>query len=168
MNRLIVPAVLSALVVSGCSTVRESRLNPLGWFPGRSAPTTLAPEGGYVATSGDQRPGIPQVISAGWEPLNEGRLLVATGIAPTKGFFSAALVTAAPQPAGRVSPDADGVLRLRFVALPPPPDAPSARIPAHPDTDTITVAMALSSTQLAGVTRVEIAGGSNIVTLGIR
>lgn len=161
MTRLTVSLLISALLLSGCG---DSGWNPLRWGGGGNRPETLAPEGGYQ-TVGDSRPGIPQIISARWEPLNEGRLLVATGIAPTKGYHHAELVTLRPQPQGRISPGPDGVLRLRFVALPPPPTDEAARLPANPAVDSITVALTLSNTQLAGVTQVEIAGASNVVTL---
>lgn len=166
MTKLTAPLLISALLLSGCgSRFSDSGWNPLGWGSGnRDRSTTLAPEGGYEA-AGDRRAGIPQILSARWEPLNEGRLLVATGIAPTKGYHDAELVTLRPQPRGRISPDPDGVLRLRFVAVPPPPTDEAARLPANPAVDSITAALTLSNTQLAGVTRVEIAGASNVVTL---
>ncbi len=160
MIRPAVSLLFSALLLSGCGD-SISRWNPLGWLGGGSRPAqTLTPDGGYAAT-GDQRPGIPQVVSARFEPISDGRLLVVTGFAPTKGYYEAELVPARPQPAGRISPDPDGVLRLRFVALPPPPDAPAARIPANPQTDLITVALPLSFVQLAAIRTIEIAGAAN-------
>lgn len=168
MTRLTPSLLISALLLSGCGGIGsgDSGWNPLGWFSGGSSKTaTLDPEDGYVETR-DARPGIPQIISAKWEPLVEGRLLVVTGIGPTKGYHSAELITANPQPGGRLSPDADGVLRLRFVALPPPPDSTAARLPANPAVDSITAALAISSVQMAGVTRIEVAGASNGITLG--
>lgn len=169
MRRLTAPLLISALLLAGCGgRFGDSGWNPLGWMGGGGGrdrgPSTLEPVGGY-AVSGDQSPAIPQLLSARWEPLNEGRLLVVTGIGPTKGYHGARLITAVPQPEGRISPDADGVLRLRFVALPPPPEAAAARLPANPAVDVITVALPLSHTQLAGVTRVEIAGASNLLSI---
>ncbi|SEN91173.1 hypothetical protein SAMN04489859_102197 [Paracoccus alcaliphilus] len=164
MRRLTVPLLMSALLLAGCGgRFSDSGWNPLRWMDrGQRAPQTLAPDGGY-GLAGDERPSVPQLLGVRWEPLNEGRLLVVTGIGPTKGYFDAELITAVAQPEGRISPDPDGVLRLRFVALPPPPDAPAARLPANPAVDTITVALPLSHTQLAAVQRVEISSASNML-----
>lgn len=122
MRRLTVPLLMSALLLAGCGgRFSDSGWNPLRWMDrGQRAPQTLAPDGGY-GLAGDERPSVPQLLGVRWEPLNEGRLLVVTGIGPTKGYFDAELITAVAQPEGRISPDPDGVLRLRFVALPPPP-----------------------------------------------
>lgn len=153
------------LLMAGCGgRFSDSGLNPLRWFGPEAPPATLAPEAGY-AQSGDLRPGIPQITGARWEPTNEGRLLVVTAMAPTKGYSSVALITARPQPAGRISPDADGVLRLRMVGVPPAPDNPAAALPARVETDQITAALPLSSVQLARIGAVEITGAGNIVTL---
>lgn len=166
MKKLTAPVLISVLLLSGCGgRFSDSGWNPLGWFGGGgSQSTTLAPEGGY-ARAGDQRPGIPVITGASWQPLAEGRLLVVTAMAPTKGYSSVDLVTARPQPKGRISPDPDGVLRLRMVGVPPLPDDPAARLPARPETDLITAGMALSNIQLARITAVEITSASNVVTL---
>lgn len=165
MTRLTAPLLMSALLLAGCGgRFSDSGWNPLGWFGGGSPSPTLEPEQGYGSTS-DLRPAIPAITGARWEPLNEGRLLVVTAMTPTKGYSSVALVTTRPQPAGRISPDADGVLRLRMVALPPTPDSEAARLPARPETDEITAALPLSSVQLARITAVEITGAANVVTI---
>lgn len=161
MTRPLILVLAASLAVSGCS----SRLNPINWFDRTpSTPTTLEPRGGYAA-SDDSRQAIPQIISAKWEPLNEGRLLVVTGVTPTKGWWDAALIPETPQAAGRLRPDADGVLRLRFVANPPLPDSPDARLPANPAVDSITAAVALSNLRLSGITQVIVTSGSNAVSL---
>ena len=156
LTRLYRDPVLLAIVV----------VLPAFFFIGASLaiPTTLEPEGGF-AIRADQRPLIPQLLSARWEVLNEGRLLVVTGIGPTKGYHDARLVTAVAQPRGRVSPDADGVLRLRFTALPPLPESQAARLPATAQADTITVALPLSHTQLASITRIEVIGENNQLSI---
>ena len=165
MTRLAASLLCTALLLAGCGgRDSDSGWNPLRWVSGSAPSDTLLPEGGYASTQ-DQRPGIPQILSARFERLGEGQLLVVTGFAPTKGYHDAELITARPQPAGRISPDADGVLRLRFVATAPNPEAEAARIPANPQTDTITTALALSFVQLAGVVAVEISGASNTITL---
>lgn len=167
MTRLTATLLVSVLVLSGCGgRFSDSGLNPFGWFGGgssRTQPVDLVPQDSVVAAN--LPAGIPQITSARWEPLNEGRLLVATGMAPTKGYHDARLVTMRPQPGDRLTPDPDGVLRLRFAAAPPPPESQAARLPANPAVDSITVALAISSLELAGITSVEISGASNAVSL---
>ena len=160
MNRLTAPLLIAAVALSGCGRLGDSGWNPLSWG---SAPTrSLEPEGGYAQVS-DTRPDIPQITSARWEPLNEGLLLVVNGFAPVRGYSSVALVTARPMPGDRISPDADGVLRLRLVGVPPAPG--TAALPARPGVDEITAAMALSSVQLSRIAAVEITSAGNVVTL---
>lgn len=157
---------ITALLLSGCGDrFSDSGWNPFGWFDGASGPTTLEPDRGYAAKEAS-RPLIPRITSARWEGIGEGRMLVVTGIAPTKGYHSAELIPLRPQPRGRIAVGPDGVLQLQFVAFPPPPGTEAARLPTNPETDAITTAMAFSHTRLANFTRVEIIGGSNSVTLG--
>ena len=117
-------------LLAGCGGGGGSGWNPLGWFGGggQRGPQTLEPKGGYARTN--QRLAVPQVLSARWEPTVEGRLLVVTAIAPTKGWWDVALVTETPQPAGRVRPGPDGVLRLKLVGAPPLAEDTAARMPA--------------------------------------
>jgi hypothetical protein len=167
MTRLSATLLIPALFLSGCGgRFSDSGLNPFGWFSGGGSrqAATLAPEGGY-GQNADQRPGIAQILSAGWQPLNEGRLLVVTGMAPSKGYSQVALITARPQPSGRAAPDEDGILRLRLVGVPPLPDSAQATIAAAPATDTLTAGLALSNIQLARIRAVEISGAANVVRL---
>lgn len=165
MNRALW-TIAACLVLSACG---DSSLNPTRWFGGERtprAPETLAPPKGYQIRD-DTRLPVAQVLSARWEPTVEGRLLVVTAIAPTKGWWDVALVAQTPQPAGRVRPDADGVLRLRLVGSPPPPDSPAARMPAQPGTDTLTVAFPISSPALRDIGSVTVTGGANAISLGV-
>ena len=160
MMKLTAPLLIAALALSGCGRLGDSGWNPLSW--GSAPARSLEPEGGYAQVS-DTRPDIPQITSARWEPLNEGLLLVVNGFAPVRGYSSVALVTARPMPGDRISPDADGVLRLRLVGVPPAPGSPA--LPARPGVDEITAAMALSSVQLSRIAAVEITSAGNVVTL---
>ena len=162
MMKLTAPLLIATSALVGCGRLGDSRWNPLSWG---SAPTrSLEPEGGYAQVS-DTRPDIPQITAARWEPLNEGRLLVVEGFAPVRGYSSVALVTARPQPGDRLAPDADGVLRLRMVGVPPAPGSPAA-LPARPGVDEIRTAMAISSVQLSRIAAVEITSAGNVVRLG--
>lgn len=167
MKRVTMPLLMASLLLTGCGgRFSDSGWNPLGWMGGgSSAPATLEPEGGYATVNADARPGIPAITGARWEVLNEGRLLIATGLGPTKGYWKAALVTEAPSPSGRITPDPDGTLRLRFVALPPRPGSPESQMAARPETDQINVALTLSANVLAGIEQVQITGATNTVTL---
>ena len=159
-------ALVALLSVAGCGgRFSDSGFNPAGWFSGGDRVQTLEPEGGYAAAARDPRQGIAQVTGARWEPLNEGRLLVVTGITPTKGYWNAELIPELPDPADRLRPGPDGVLRLRFVVSPPPVDSTAARLPARPETDTITTAVTLSNRALAQVSEVVVSGAGNAVSI---
>ena len=165
MNRSAVCLLIATLALPACGgRFSDSGWNPLGWFSGGSrSARSLTPEGGYQPA--DARPGIPAITSARWEPLNEGRLLVVTGMAPSKGYWDAELVTESAAPTGRISPDPDGTLRLRFVARPPVPGSTASRMPASETADSISAAMTLSASQLSRISRVQISGAGNVVTI---
>lgn len=154
-----------ALAVAGCGRMGDSGMNPFRWFGGANQPTTLDPKGGYPTQNQDARQPIFRVTAARWEPLYEGGMLVVTGVAATKGWWDAALITEVPMPSGRIRPDENGVLRLRLVGHPPPQNTFEAAVPATPATDTITVSMTLSHSALSNLRQVVISGGSNSVTL---
>ncbi|MBP8931486.1 MAG: hypothetical protein KBG46_09455 [Paracoccus sp.] len=153
------------LVLAGCGGP-GSGWNPLGWMgDGSSEQQTLVPEGGYPTAVNDGRMPLAHVASAKWEPLYEGRLLVVTGLAQSKGWWEVALVTEVPMPKGRIRPDENGVLRLRLVGYPPPADTFEAANPTNPASDTITVGMTLSHASLANLREVVISGAGNAITL---
>lgn len=159
--------ILSAtLALTACGDSASSGLNPLGWFRGGSSkagPTTLTPEQGYATQ--DPRQPFPHLTSARWEPMMGGKLLVVTGIAPSKGWWDVAIITETSMPGQRVRPDPDGTLRLIVVGSPPLPESAEARMPADPRVDTVTVARAFTDTQLARVRSVELTGAGNSITL---
>lgn len=166
MKRLTAPLLIATLTLSACGgRFSDSGWNPFGWFGGGSQPReSLAPKEGYAA-AGDQRPGLAAVTGASWQPLNEGRLLVVTGMAPTKGYWQADLIPVTPSPAGRFPVDPDGTLHLRLVAWPPSPEDAAARMPASPLSDEITTAITLSNTTLSRLARVTITGAGNTITI---
>ncbi|MFD1883468.1 hypothetical protein [Paracoccus pacificus] len=159
-------SMATVLTLAGCGRFSDSGWNPLGWFAQEdTGPTTLAPKGGYPDASDDFRSLVPAATNARFEPLVEGRLLVVEGAVPTKGWNSAALVTETPQPGDRLTPDADGVLRLRFLAVPPVPGSPQAAMPANPQTDKLTVGLTLSHEALADIRQIVVMSASNTLTL---
>ncbi|MGY6632468.1 MAG: hypothetical protein ACXIU8_01815 [Alkalilacustris sp.] len=109
-------AALAALVVlSACSGVRQSAINPFNWFGGeRSTEVTLAPEGGFPAPV-DGRPTVAEITDMAVEPAQGGAIVRATGLPPTQGWWDAEL-----RPLDGRRPEAvDGELTLRFVLSPP-------------------------------------------------
>ncbi|WP_405403610.1 hypothetical protein [Paracoccus sp. Ld10] len=165
MTRLTLPLLIGALILSGCGRFGDSGWNPLGWRgPAATTPETLAPEGGYPKAQ-DDRPVVPQILGAEWQPLSDGRLLVLRGFAPLKGYHSAALVRSVPRSGDQLQPDADGVLRMRFVASPPPAGSAAASMPANTATDTITVALPISFLRLSRLSAIQIEGGDRVITL---
>lgn len=158
-------AVLAACG-GGARTEGGGGWNPVRWITAPlqpSVPQTLEPKGGYDRV--DARTPIAQILSARWEPLNEGRLLVVSAIAPTKGWHDAGLVNQTAQPQGRIVPDADGVLRLQMLGSPPPAGSPDARLVANPGADTITAALPISAAELRNIGAVTVSGGLNAVTI---
>ncbi len=170
--RPIVALACAAALLAACGggsrgeTGGGRRWNPVRWITAplsSEGPQTLEPEGGYGKA--DARTPIAQILSARWEPLNEGRLLVVTAIAPTKGWHDAGLVNQTAQPRGRIVPDADGVLRLQMLGSPPPAGSVDARRAASPGADTITAAMPISTAELRNIGAVTVSGGVNAVTI---
>lgn len=155
--------LVATMTLAACG---DSSLNPRGWFGSgarRAGPQTLEPKDGFVVA--DRRQAMPRITGARWQEVPSGRLLVVTGLAPTKGWWDAAIVTEEALPEGRIRADAEGVLRLRMVGSPPSPDQVEARTPADPRVDTITTAFKLTNSQLARLRSVVVSGAGNSVTL---
>ncbi|MDQ7262779.1 hypothetical protein NM680_13355 [Paracoccus sp. PS-1] len=155
----------AALVLAGCGRMGDSSWNPMRWFGSAPQTQTLEPEGGYPTTVNDGRVPLAHVTGARWEPLYEGRMLVVTGLAASKGWWDLALVTEVPMPKGRIRPDENGVLRLRLVGKPPQPDTFAAANPANPLADAATVALVIPNAVLPDLREVVISGASNSVSL---
>lgn len=154
---------------SGSAGSASSGLNPFGWFSGGSTePKTLTPEGGYPTTTNDNRQPVARILGAKWEPLYEGGLITVTALPATKGWWALKLIPEVPQPEGRLTPDMDGVLRLRLVGLPPLANTLDGASPAVPPTDTATVGITISNEGMVGLRQVVISGATNSVTLRAR
>lgn len=153
------------LVLAGCGRMGDSSLNPMRWFGGSSEPQTLTPEGGYPSASFDGRTPVAHVAGAKWQPLYEGRMLVVSGLAASKGWWDVALVTEVPMPSGRIRPDENGVLRLRLVGKPPLPNTFEAANAPNPASDMLTVALTIPKAVLPQLREVVISGATNTVTL---
>ena len=152
------------LVLAGCGRLGDSGWNPMRWG-GSSKPASIEPKGGYPVAVDDGRLLLAHISGARWEPLYEGRLLVVTALAASKGWWDVELVTEVPMPGGRLAADENGVLRLRLVGRPPRPDTFEAANPANPATDTITTGLAIPKSVLATLREVVVTSAGNSVTL---
>ena len=146
----ILAIVVLAIALGGCARLRESRFNPLNWFgPGREAAVTDL----YVRPD-DARALVAQVTVLKVEPYPGGAIVRATGVPPTQGYWEAELVA---QPL-----DDQGRLVFEFRVFPPPEPVAAG----SPYSRQITVAVALSTIKLQGVTSIVVQGASNALSSG--
>ncbi len=136
-----------AAVVTGCGGRNADGEAPRrGLF---SEPDTLEPEGGYARLAViDTRPLVPQVSAVRVEPTPGGVIVRATGLAPTAGYWDAALV---PQPA----PEGSREMQLEFRVRPPRTVTGNAPTSARE----IQAAHFLTNQDIDGVSRITVIGG---------
>lgn len=165
--------VISALVLTSCGTVRDSRLNPFNWF-GRSQSVPV----NTSAATGEANPLIParrsgvtnilgirtndsEPIPYAGRPIATvtdlvierrpgGAILRATGVADMPGPFDVRLV---PQP----DASTDGSLSFTLSAE-QQPGPRNASVAAR----SVTVAVFLTDQELAGISDIRVAGRDNI------
>ena len=79
MNRTLTVLILSGVVLSGCATVRDSRVNPFNWFDSSTpAPVNVDPEAtGAVHPTATTRHDVSVV---------DGALVIFQGLASTPCF----------------------------------------------------------------------------------
>ncbi|MFC7703247.1 hypothetical protein ACFQXB_03440 [Plastorhodobacter daqingensis] len=151
MNKPLIAALSALLLISACSTVRESRANPLNWF-GRSTPvTTLEPAGGLRSIADDPRPLVAEIVDMRVESIPGGAIVRATARQPVQGWWNAALLA---ENEGRA---VDGAIRFRFVAAPPP--APQ-RV-STPQSRELTAAIFVPAVRLANARQITVSGAQN-------
>jgi hypothetical protein len=143
-TRLIVSAMLAAIVATGCARVSNSALNPFNWF-GRSAEVAVTQTGAIV----DGRPLVAQVVALTVDPTNSGAVISAAGLPPVQGYWDAELV---PDPTA-----AAGVLAFTFRTLPPPV---ASRV-STPASRQVTAGYVLSNADLAGIREIRVNGATN-------
>lgn len=160
MLRTITALLICTAALAGCNRFS-------GWMSPSSAkgPVTLDPKGGYPVSKQDARQLVPGMVSAAWEGIGEGRLLVVVANPPQKGWWKVALVNRTPQPEGRFTPDEDGVLRLDLVGYSPMQTSMGGAIAPATSADRITVALPLTHTVLASVARIEINAAGRTISL---
>lgn len=144
------PVLLLALAaLSGCSFEMPSFLGREGSQSGTYSFGDDAPEGAYDPVA------VP-VSSAVAERALHGVILRADSIAPTQGYYAAALETGAD-----LEPDASGTLTVRLTALAPTtPQATGA-----PRTRTLTAALFVQNVALRDVRAFRVVGAPNTVTV---
>ena len=98
------------LLVTGCATIRDSRINPINWFGRRQAqPTSLLPDDAAQQVA-DNRILVDDVIALRIDRTPEGALISGVGLPPTQGFWDAELVATTRDE----RPDENGVLVYDF------------------------------------------------------
>lgn len=158
--------IVASLALSGCATMRESRVNPMNWFGG-SAPTPMADP----AATGANNPLIPAERASVFrrnegEPVYGGRpvqvideLLVerrpggaiirVTGIAERVGPFEVRIVE-------DIAQTGNGTLAYTLKAL----QSPGPRGTGE-HARKVTAAIWLTDQELSGVSAIRVAGASN-------
>lgn len=96
MRSGMVMAMAAVMVVAGCATVRDSRVNPFNWFSAaRPAAGASDAASGTLQGRTDGRVLVSEVRSVHIERSSGGAILRAVGLPATQGWYQAALVAAA-------------------------------------------------------------------------
>ncbi|TCM78350.1 hypothetical protein [Rhodovulum steppense] len=139
----------TALILGGCSTVSESRLNPFNWFGGATEEgSTTGPVSRQMA---DPRPLVDLVVEMGVDRAPGGAIVQATGRPSRQGFWDAELVR---DPA---TPGETGVLVFDFRLA--PPDR-ATRVGTEPSRE-LTAGTFLTDQDLDGVRAIVVRGAQN-------
>lgn len=150
MRKPLLAMLVGLMVLGACSRMRDSRVNPMNWF-GRAAAVEMAPQA-TPQTPQDARPLVAQVLSLQVEAMQTGAIVRATGLPPTQGHWDAELVAR--------DLDENGVQIYDFRLLPPViPMAVSTQRSRE-----VVVAVALSNTQLAKISRITVQGAANALS----
>lgn len=146
MRRMLTAALITATVLGGCGSMRDSRLNPFNWFK-KSQDSQMM--GTLTEAPADPRALVADVIDLTVEPYPGGAIIRARGLPPTQGYWDAELV-ARPL-------DENGVQVFDFYVFPPviPMDA------NIPQSREINVATSLSDIKLAAITQIVVQGANN-------
>jgi len=150
MKRPIAVLAVSALVLSGCAGIRESRLNPFNWFA-KSQEETLSKsvEGENIVI--DRRGLIDQVLTMRVERVSGGALVHAMGLSPTQGFWDGDLV------AQNGGVPVNGVLSYDFRIQQPPG---FERVSTQQSREVL-VGLFVSDQDLAGVSQIRVVAARN-------
>lgn len=140
-------AVLAAtLVLSACSGVRQSRLNPINWFGGSTEQRVAV----VTAEEVDPRPLVAEVTEMAVERMPGGAIVRAKGLPARQGYWDADLVA-------DTAASADGVLVYQFRVAPPAGRTPAGTPPSRE----VTAGTFLSDQDLLGVRTIVVRGTLN-------
>lgn len=145
--------LLCATALMGCATVRDSKINPSNWFDADKAKATeetaikpLVPERTAVQMV-DSRPLIAKLTELEVANVLGGVLVTATGTSDQMGAFNVELVPMASKAGERIF-----AFRVQY-----PMGATVAK-------QSVTAAVFLSNTDLAGVRSIRVTSASNALT----
>ncbi|MBS9718709.1 hypothetical protein ACFFUT_09525 [Pseudohalocynthiibacter aestuariivivens] len=151
MKKPITILLVSAILLSGCSRVRESRMNPFNWFgqgERRQAAAVVTPAQQLAIEQGNL---IAEVTDLRIDPAPGGAIVRATGLALTQGYYNAQLVA---QNKGR---PVDGVITYFFRAEPPDGREPVST----PQSRQIVVAKFISNSKLETIQQIQVLGAQS-------
>ncbi len=143
---------LACLVLANCGGGNGSGLNPFNWFRSGPEVETLVPVEEVVVI--DTRPLIANVAAVRVDPLPDGIILRAVGIAAQQGYWEADLVADSTTPV-------NGVLTFGFRVA--PPLNPAAPVGSQ-RTREVHAAIFISEQSLAGVRSFRVIGQQSAQT----
>ncbi len=152
MIRNLISLSLAVAILAACGNGRGSGLNPFNWFQSEPEVETLVPLDEEVIV--DPRQPIAQIAAVRVDPLTDGIILRAVGIAATQGYWEADLVADSTTPV-------NGVLTFRFLVA--PPLDPGTRVGSQRSRQ-VQTAIFISNQSLAGVRGFRVVGRQNIQT----
>ncbi|MDX5357254.1 MAG: hypothetical protein LPK12_05895 [Rhodobacterales bacterium] len=147
MRKSLMAALAAVMVVTGCASVRESRLNPFNWFGRSEKAAAVAAE----PVRDEGRVPVAQVTELFVEPTVGGAIIRAKGLPPTQGWYAAELI--------QEEVDKPGELVFRFVLK-----QPAAAVSGTPMSREVTVATFVSDFKLEGVRTITVTGSDNART----
>ncbi len=147
MVRPLLALLALTMLLAGCATVRQSRMNPMNWFgSSRSEAPTLGP----ISTEVDNRAVVPAISALSIDRTSTGAIVRAEALMPTQGWWDPELIAETRHPV-------DGVMTYRFVAA-----APRTPMPAgNEQSRTLVAAVPLSEAQLEVIRRIVVNGSGN-------
>ncbi len=151
MRRPIAALLVATIAVTGCSRIRDSKLNPFNWFGKSRSEPVMVVDG----VAQDPRPLVSQVTALEIARQPGGAILRAAGLPPTQGWWDATLL---PVNDGIAE---NGVLTYRFVVE--QPLEPSRT--STPQSRELTAAVYLSDIRLQDVSKIVVQGASNSRTV---
>ncbi|EEB83294.1 hypothetical protein [Roseobacter sp. GAI101] len=169
MRKTFSALLVSTLVLTGCATVRDSRVNPFNWFgTAQSEPRAqtaantnpLIPQSAGLFASARAKTEVylgqpmDQVTNLTVEKTPGGAVIRATGLAARQGIYKVQLT-----PANEDELPVDGVLTYRLEGIQPV----NTSVGTQPTREVI-AARAVTDQMLAGVRMIRIEGQRNALT----